>query len=134
NKSPDSRNIRSLVLHSSEPAVLDAGTSLGGVFKSTDGGRSWTVMNTGLTNQDVLCLAVDPSDPQTLFVGTNEGGVCKSTSGGQSWTAFNAGLSNTVVRALAIDRGATFLLAGTEGGVFDYRFGSTVHLPEWRNW
>ena len=42
----------------------------GGVFKSTNGGGSWTAINTGLTNPNVLALAIDPSAPATLYAGT----------------------------------------------------------------
>jgi hypothetical protein len=44
-------------------------------FKSTDGGASWSAMNTGLTDMDVLALAIDLSDPSVLYAGTRSGGV-----------------------------------------------------------
>ena len=51
---------------------LFAGTFRGGVFLSTNNGRSWTAINTGLTNLDVYAFAVNGSN---LFVGTGGGGV-----------------------------------------------------------
>ncbi len=67
-----------------------------GVFKSTNGGGSWTAINSGLTNPYVLALAFDPSATTTIYAGTN-GGVFKSTNGGESWTAINTGLTNISV-------------------------------------
>src|SRR3989449_3553889 len=65
------------------PTTLYAGTS-GGVFKSTDGGASWSA--SGLIN--VSALAIDPLTPTTLYAGTSVfGGVFKSTDGGVSWNA-----------------------------------------------
>ena len=62
----------------------------GGIFKSEDGGTSWTQVYEG---GDVLSIAVDPLDAQTVYAGTTddyswstEGGALKSADGGQTWT------------------------------------------------
>ena len=102
----------------SAPATLYAGT-LGGVFKSTNAGGSWTAINTGLTGTGVSALVIDPFAPATLYAGTDTDGVFKSTNGGGNWSAMNTGLTATSVRALAIDPSApSTLYAGTSGGVF----------------
>ena len=89
-----------------------------GVYKSTDGGGSWTAVNDGLTNRDVHALAIDPHTPTTIFAGTS-GGVFRSMNGGASWTAMNDGLTSRSIRALTIDpRAPANLYAGTAGGVF----------------
>src|SRR5205823_2585199 len=56
------------------PATLYAGT-YDGVFKSTNGGVSWSAMNTGLFNTNVRALAVGPQAPAILYAGTFGGGV-----------------------------------------------------------
>jgi len=80
----------------------------GGVFLSTNNGTSWTEVNSGLTNSDVLSLAVGGTN---LFAGT-WGGVFLSTNNGTSWTAI--GLTNSDVFSLAVS--GTNLFAGTRGG------------------
>ncbi|HXX63895.1 MAG TPA: T9SS type A sorting domain-containing protein, partial [Bacteroidota bacterium] len=72
---------------------LFAGTWGYGVFKSTDGGNSWTAANNGLTDWHytgyVYALAVVPSttgDGTNLFAGMEEGGIWRSTDDGDSWT------------------------------------------------
>jgi hypothetical protein len=45
------------------------------VFKSTDGGGTWSAVNNGLTNAYVWALAIDPQTPSTLYTGTEGGGV-----------------------------------------------------------
>jgi photosystem II stability/assembly factor-like uncharacterized protein len=97
-----------------------------GVFKSTNGGTSWTAMNTGLhIQEDVHALAVDPRTPTTLYAGTLASGVFKSTNGGASWTAVNTGLTHpgdygpysSPVHALALDPTTpTTLYTGTSRG------------------
>src|SRR3989442_9845114 len=71
-----------------------------GLYKTTDGGSSWSPA--GLTNLRVRALAVDPQSPATHYAGTSGGGVFKSTDGGESWSAVNTGLINLDVPALAI--------------------------------
>src|SRR2546427_6914130 len=111
---PNGGSIRALAVDPVTPATLYAGTGGGGVFKSTDGGGSWTAVNTGFyTNLFVTTLAMDPQAPTTLYAGSGWT-VFKSTDGGGSWTA--VGLSFSVT-TLAIDpQTPATLYAGTYGG------------------
>ncbi|MBZ5644344.1 MAG: hypothetical protein LAO19_16430 [Acidobacteriia bacterium] len=54
----------------------------GGVFRSADGGKSWTAA--GLAGQAVRALAAAPSDPNVLVAGTLDG-VYRSPDGARSW-------------------------------------------------
>ena len=45
-----------LAINPTSPNIVYAGTGTGGVFKSTDGGASWSATNNGLTNLDVISL------------------------------------------------------------------------------
>jgi photosystem II stability/assembly factor-like uncharacterized protein len=56
----------------------------GGVARSTDGGRSFTVLE-GIRGQSVRSLAVAPSNPQVLVAGTLTG-VFRSRDGGETWS------------------------------------------------
>jgi hypothetical protein len=56
-----------------------------GVFKTTDGGNSWTAINNGLTDHSVNVLWIDNSNPQNLLTGGEFGGIFHTTDGGQSW-------------------------------------------------
>jgi photosystem II stability/assembly factor-like uncharacterized protein len=68
----------------------------GGVFKTTDTGRSWTPIFDAQPTASVGALAVAPSAPDTVYVGSGEGrqrpdlavgdGIYKSTDGGAHWT------------------------------------------------
>ena len=95
----DPSNPGTLYAGSNTPGPLYlAGKSCCGVFKTMNGGRSWAIVNSGLTNTDgsvnalaVNALAIDPSSPATIYAGTDDGGVFKSANGGADWTAFNSG-------------------------------------------
>ncbi len=97
--------MHALAIDPSAAATLYAGTSRSGVYKSSNGGASWTAIYSGLTSTDVRVLAIDPSPSATLYAGT-VGGAFKSTNGGGSWTAINAGLGNSFVLAMVIDPSA----------------------------
>ncbi len=76
-----------------------------GVFKSADGGDTWTAFNDGLTDHMVNSIAVSPKTGD-IFVGG--GGVFKLEKGATSWQPFNKGLSKG---ALSVG-GLTFTKAG----------------------
>jgi hypothetical protein len=63
------------------PSTIYAATPTG-VFKSVDGGASWTA--TGLDSAQQL--AIDPLTPTTIYASSEGSGLFKSTDGGTSWT------------------------------------------------
>ena len=112
-----SPQIHALAVDPKTSGVVCAGTALGGVFKTTNGGASWSARNAGLpfpgqTTDAVFALAIDQKTPTTLYAGTLTGGIFKSTNGGDSWSqSFSAGAA---VNVLAIDPlTPTTLYAGT---------------------
>jgi photosystem II stability/assembly factor-like uncharacterized protein len=87
-----------------------------GVFKSTDGGTSWTWSSSGLTNTSVSALEIDQQNPDTIY-GVVSGALFKRTDGGTSWA--RAGLLAGGVSSLAIDpRDSNTLYASAFNGVF----------------
>jgi hypothetical protein len=75
-------------------STIYAGFADGGVWKSTDGGHSWTPIFDGYATLSIGSLAVNPAD-HSLWVGTGEAntnadsyqgqGVFRSTNGGASF-------------------------------------------------
>ena len=78
-----------------QPNVFYIGVNNGGVWKSTDYGRTWTPIFDDQPTGSIGAVAVAPSDPNVLYVGSGEGlqrpdlsvgdGIYKSTDGGRSW-------------------------------------------------
>lgn len=60
-----------------------------GVFKSTDGGLSWTQINNTMGNVTVNAMVMNPADHLTILAATS-GGVYKTTNGGATWSAILA--------------------------------------------
>ena len=93
--------ITALAIDPQNPTTLYAGTTDRGVFKSTDGGATWSGSTTGLTSIAVGALVIDAQTPTALYAGTTDRGVYKSTDAGASWGA--TGLTNGSVQVLAVD-------------------------------
>ena len=55
-----------------------------GVMKSTDGGSSWALSNTGMGNMTVGRMLFHPNDTAIVLAATS-GGIYRSTDGGSSW-------------------------------------------------
>jgi len=64
---------RTLVIHPDDPEIMYTGGVSGGVWKTTDGGRSWRPLADLIANIAVNSMAMRPDDPDTLYVGTGEG-------------------------------------------------------------
>ena len=63
----------------------DAGDAPGlGVWRSLDGGFTWTQWNTGMGNVTVGRLIMHPADNNIILAATS-GGLYKTTNGGQTW-------------------------------------------------
>jgi uncharacterized protein (TIGR03437 family) len=86
----------------------------GYVYRSTDGGATWTNITGNLPNLPVNDIAVDPDLPNTLYIAT-DAGVMVTTDGGNSWSSLGNGLPRVVVHSLVMSRKARLLRAGTHG-------------------
>jgi photosystem II stability/assembly factor-like uncharacterized protein len=77
------------------PNLFYVGVNNGGVWKTTDAGRTWAPVFDGQPTGSIGALAVAPSDPDILYVGSGEGlqrpdlsvgdGVYKSVDGAKTW-------------------------------------------------
>ncbi len=76
-----------------------------GVYKSCDGGTTWSQSNGGITApfMKIIDLAIHPADPNRVYLGTETDGVYLTTDGGISWTHKSQGLTSANVRVLKMD-------------------------------
>jgi photosystem II stability/assembly factor-like uncharacterized protein len=106
------------------PLRQPAGTALAGtfsaaLFRTANGGASWTAVS-GLPTSKVLALAAAPSDPRTLYVSL-PAGVFRSADGGVTWTsAGRPAPFSTPIVALAVDprAPATVYAGGQRSGLY----------------
>jgi photosystem II stability/assembly factor-like uncharacterized protein len=91
----------------------------GRVFRSDDGGTSWTNRTAGLPGLPVNAIEVDPANANRVWVGADLG-VYQSTDGGTTWTDFSNALPNMYVGDLVFQPHARVLRAGTRNrGVWE---------------
>ena len=125
-------DVLALAIHPSNPDIvwatlvdLVSPTRVGYIYKTTNGGASWTNVSTGLnTDADIRALIVDQGDPNILYAagaGTvaNPGAVYKSSDGGLTWLSLSVGLPADAALSLALDPlNSQILYAGTNAAVW----------------
>ena len=104
--------ITALAAHPDVPNRIFAGAADGGVFRSSDGGTSWSPVFDEIGNLSIGALAIDPSDPATVYCGTGEAnasgdsfagiGLLRSTDAGDSWDLIGLESSRHINR-IAVD-------------------------------
>ncbi|MCB1182752.1 glycosyl hydrolase [bacterium] len=81
-------------------AVLMDGGPGSGIHKSTDGGRTWRRVKTGLPTEAMgrIGLAASPQQPGVIYaaieLGARKGGFWRSADGGESWTKMSDHAAN----------------------------------------
>jgi photosystem II stability/assembly factor-like uncharacterized protein len=109
-----------LTMDPSNPRTLYAQSSTGVLFKTADGGASWTQIHSGKASF-YKTLTIDLGNPRVLYFAaqksdTSDQGIFKSVDGGASWTQIQAGIAAS---SLAIDpTNSQTLYAGASGGVY----------------
>jgi photosystem II stability/assembly factor-like uncharacterized protein len=94
--------IHTVLPHPDDPARVLVAMSTGGVYRTADGGESWSPSNTGIKayflpdqfpefGQCVHKAARDSGDPERLYAQSHHG-VYRSDDGGTSWTSISEGL------------------------------------------
>lgn len=127
---PD-KSIKRLAIPRERPSTVYAAIGFGQLFKTENGGDTWTELDVGLTGtEDLFSLDLDPHDPLTLLAGT-ENGLRKSTDGGETWSTVGGGLGNWYCKGVAFHPGKKgTVYAGTTGkGFFESSDGGETFQP-----
>jgi photosystem II stability/assembly factor-like uncharacterized protein len=113
----DTQTISRILVHPANPDIVYVAASghewtdneMRGVFKTTDGGKTWTKILYRSPRTGAIDLVMHPKDPNTLYAalwqrvrrkwsdprvepGYKEGGIMKTTDGGKTWTDVSQGL------------------------------------------
>lgn len=89
--------VNCMTMDPTDPNIMYAGTGEGyfngdaingeGLFKSTDGGLSWSQLTNTANFNGINRVAVSPANHNIILMSTNYGGINRSADGGQTWTA-----------------------------------------------
>lgn len=111
----DGLAIWALAYDPNDPKIVFAGTgapSRGRMFRSTDGGDTWTDLGVelpefclGVNRPRILSICVSPVNGKEVWFGVEEGGAWRSLDGGDGWTRVDtpeSAISNSDIHAVAV--------------------------------
>ena len=108
-------HVWSIAIDPRDPAVMFAGTgtpSTPGIFRSTDGGKSWAKLRVDIADEcpnvgvpRPTGIAVDPTNDRNVWVGLEVDGVRYSTDGGETWARLNGQIANQDVHSMLVVEG-----------------------------
>ena len=97
----DSGRVSALAIDPANTKIVYAGGAEGGIWKSTNGGTSWTPIGDSQVSLAIGAIAIDPNNSNTIYAATGEenfsldsyygAGILKSTNGGATWTHLPGG-------------------------------------------
>ena len=129
-----SGRINDLELHPSNSRIIYAGTAGGGVWKSSDGGATFSPIFDDYV-QSIGVVTLDPNDPdQTIWVGTGEtwtrnsvsvgDGLYRTTDGGGTWKEIPGFENSERIASVVVNpKTATKCM-----WVYSVRYGATVRI------
>ncbi len=111
-----------------KPNLYYMGAAGGGVWKTTDGGQTWTNISDGFFGGSIGAVAVSESDPNVLYVGGGEVtvrgnvssgyGMYRSEDGGRSWQEIGLKNSRHIPRLRIHPRNPDLMYAAVLGDLY----------------
>lgn len=110
--------------------TMFVGTPDGGLWKTTNGGTSWSTNTDQLTVIGCTDIAIDPTNTQIMYLATGDGeagdsysvGVLKSTDGGTTWNTtglnWTASQGRTISRLLIHPTNPQIIMAFGSNGIW----------------
>ncbi len=121
----DSGRPRTILVDPNNASIIYVATAGGGVWKTTNGGTSWTPLSDALGSLSCGFLAMDPANSSVLYLGLGDpfdgsgNGIVKSTDGGATWSApVQLGASSTIQSVLVHPTNSSIVLVSTNTGLF----------------
>lgn len=139
--------VNCIAFHPDNSSIMLAGAPAGGVWKSTDGGVTWTTNTDLLPNLGVSDIAYDPIHPDTIYLATGDRdaadtysiGLLKSVDGGATWQT--TGMSYTVQQSRRIGgvyvnpKNTQEVVVATRSGIYKSTDGAaTFSLAQGGSW
>lgn len=126
--------INAIAFHPTHSDIIYVGAPSGGIWKTINGGTSWTSINGNLINTGVSSILVHPLNPSIIYLGSGDrdsddalpAGVYKTIDGGTTWTAQNNTMGNVTVGAMLMHPGdPETIIAATSDGIYKTTNGGT---------
>ncbi|MFN0033007.1 MAG: VPS10 domain-containing protein [Flavobacteriales bacterium] len=116
-----------IAFHPTDANIIFAGAPAGGLWRSYDGGSSWSSNTDWLPTLGIASIAFNPENPQIVYLGTGDYdasdspgmGVMKSEDGGETWEFVNTGIASLMVPCIRFEPGSNDLWACTNDGLYE---------------
>jgi len=94
---PVSGRTIAIAVHPTNPNIVYVGTANGGLYRTLDGGTTWTPLMDSADSLSIGAIAIAPSNPEIVYVGTGESGQsCDSFVGVGVYRIDNASTTATL--------------------------------------
>ncbi|MBA3705340.1 MAG: glycosyl hydrolase, partial [Bacteroidetes bacterium] len=122
--------INCIAIHPTNSNIIFVGAASGGLWKTTDGGSTWSTNTDNFAVLGITDIAIDPVNPNIMYIATGDGehsdnysvGVLKSTDGGNTWNITSLSFSiiqNNQMYRLAINpANPNMIYAGSSLGLY----------------
>ena len=119
--------INAITPHPTNDSIVYIGSANGGVWKTTDGGTTWTPTFANVGSQSIGAIHVESGNPQNVWAGTGDrfdgdcsgylsDGIFLSTDGGSTWASRRTGMKlSTVTSLTTLSGNANVVLAAGFG-------------------
>ncbi len=110
-------------------SIIYAGSSNGGIFKTTDGGTNWNPVADDFSYMAIGDIAIDPNNSQIIYAGTGDpnisglphigDGIYKSLDGGATWNHMGLTEPRIVSKIIVNPQNSNQVFAATMGIPFE---------------
>lgn len=142
--------ITAIAIDPTAPGTIYIGAAKGGVWKTLNGGKTWSPMSDDEMSLAIGAITLDPTNPQTVYAGTGEGnifyvinvpdstqesyygaGFLKSVNGGANWNLYGQAefTGGAFFRIAVHPANPNRLWAATSNGLFVSDSGGTSWTP-----
>src|SRR5262249_49084002 len=102
------------------PNVVYAATNENGLYRTEDGGGSWSPIDAGIPVDRYVRIVIDPRTPATIYAARANQGIYRSTNRGDAWTEITHGVPGQA-SGIAIDHQLSNVLYAAVDGYGVYK-------------
>lgn len=111
---PGVGRLTSFSVDNDNPDHIIVGAQTGGVWKTLDGGKTWTPLTDFFSNMAVYSTAIHPTIKSIYFFGSNNGRIYKSIDSGLTWNQIGSAGNSLVNKILIHPENSDLMFASSE--------------------